>query len=78
MAATPKRSGDGIPLVPGAYMSSLDRGVWLLEKQSSGGTYWRMPGGFLMIESAAHGINYKLIKPHLPFRRMVPIRKKES
>lgn len=76
MAAISKRVGDGVPLVPGAYMSSLDRGVWLLETKSDGGTYWRMPGGFLMVESAAHHSMYNVVKPHLPFRRMVPIRRK--
>lgn len=65
-----------MPTKPGAYMSSLDRGVWLLEAKSDGGRYWRMPGGFLIIESAANSALWdKVILPHMPFRRMLPVRR---
>lgn len=70
-------AGNGIPLVPGAYMSSLDRGVWLLEKGQFG-MLWRMPGGFTMVPSAAAGPMYHVVKKHLPFRRMAPIKRRES
>ncbi len=67
-----------LPTKPGAYMSSKDRGVWLLEVKSDGGRYWRMPGGFLMIESACRpgGVMYKIVSEHLPFRQMLPVRRR--
>ena len=66
-----------MPTKPGAYMSSKDRGIWLLEAKSDGGLYWRMPGGFLMIDSAARsGPMSKVVAEHLPFRQMLPVRRR--
>lgn len=61
-----------MPLAPGAYMSSLDNRIWLLENG-----YWRMPGGFLARPSAfVNGKLAEIAEQHKPFRRMVPVKRK--
>lgn len=64
-----------LPTEPGAYMSSKDRSIFLLEYHGVVGMAWRAPGGTLL--RPGNPIAQAVFAGHLPLRQMVPRRRRD-